>query len=85
MSNGREFDKPQVYQIMVKGHLDSKWSDWFDGLAICPQDDGQTILTGPVIDQPALHGMLAKICNLGLPLIQVQQMESLEAAPPNEQ
>jgi hypothetical protein len=85
MSNAREFDKPRVYQIMVKGHLDAKWSDWFDGLAIRPQDDGQTILTGPVTDQPALHGMLAKICNLGLPLVQVQQMEPPEADPPNEQ
>ncbi|MCP4544201.1 MAG: hypothetical protein GY832_44380 [Chloroflexi bacterium] len=65
----------EIYQIRVKGHLDSHWSEWFDGLAIAHQDDGTTVLTGPIADQPALHGLLVKIRNLGLPLISVNRVE----------
>jgi hypothetical protein len=71
MANGRETDQPAVYQIRVRGNLDPKWSDWFDGLAIRPQAGDETLLVGPVADQPALHGILAKISNLGLPLLSV--------------
>jgi len=76
MTDGREFDKQAVYQIRVKGNLDRKWSDWFDGLAIMPQADDETLLSGPVADQAALHGLLGKIRDLGLPLLLVKRMES---------
>jgi hypothetical protein len=75
MTAGREFDKQGAYQIRVKGNLDKKWSDWFDGFTITPQMNNETLLTGSVADQCALHGLLAKICDLGLPLLSVQQME----------
>ncbi len=78
MTDGREFDKQAVYQIRVKGNLDRKWSDWFDGFTIVshPQGNDETLLTGPVADQSALHGLLAKIRDLGLPLLSVKRMES---------
>ena len=61
MSNARQYDQPLVYEIRVKGILDGKWSDWFDGLTITPQADGDTIVTGPVVDQAALYGLLNKV------------------------
>jgi hypothetical protein len=76
MTAGREFDKRGVYQIRVKGNLDEKWSDWFDGFTITPQASDETLLTGLVADQCALHGLLAKIRDLGLPLLSVQQVEN---------
>jgi len=75
MTDGREFDEQVIYQIRVKGNLDQKWSDWFDGFAITPQADDATLLTGPVADQSALHGLLVKIRDLGLPLLSVKRME----------
>ena len=78
MTNGREFDKPAIYQIRVKGNLEQKWSDWFDGLAITPQPGDETLLVGTVADQATLHGMQAKISNLGLPLLLVQRVEKVE-------
>ena len=74
MTNGCVFDEPAVYQIRVKGSLDRKWSNWFDGFTIVPQDD-ETLLTGPVADQAALHGLLARVRDLGLPLLSVQRLE----------
>ena len=82
MSNGREFDKPGVYQIRVKGTLDERWSAWFDGFTIVPQADNETLLTGSVTDQISLHGLLSKIRDLGLPLLSVKRVE---AAPPTEE
>ena len=76
MSNGREFDREQVYEIRVKGGLAMKWSDWFDGFTITPQANGETLLTGPVADQSALHGLLAKIRDLGLPLLSVRRVQN---------
>ena len=67
-------DEQVVYQIRVRGVIDTGWSDWFDGLTICPQDDGATLLTGPVRDQSALHGLLTKIRDLGLPLLSVNRV-----------
>ena len=67
-------DEQVVYQIRVRGVIDSRWSDWFDSLTICPQADGTTLLTGPVRDQSALHGLLAKIRDLGLPLLSVKRV-----------
>lgn len=68
-------DDPGDYQIRVKGMLDHKWADWFDGLAIKPQANGETVLVGSVADQAALHGLLSKIRDLGLPLLALERIE----------
>jgi hypothetical protein len=68
-------DDSAVYQIRITGHLGSEWADWFGGLTIALEDNGETLLTGPVMDQAALHGLLRKVCNLGLPLISVNRAE----------
>jgi hypothetical protein len=78
MTDRREFDRPGVYRIRVKGNLDEKWSDWFDRFTIMPQANDETLLTGPVADQCALHGLLAKIRDLGLPLLSVERVENEE-------
>ncbi len=78
MSNGRKFNSAGIYKIGVYGCLDRKWSDWFDGFTITPQADDETLLTGRVIDQAALHGLLCKIRDLGLPLLSVQRVEKTE-------
>ena len=74
-------DKPTVhphepghYQIRVEGHLAARWSAWFDGLSLSQQGDGTTVIEGPVVDQAALHGLLQKVRNLGLPLVSVIQV-----------
>jgi hypothetical protein len=67
-------DRPVQYRICVLGQLAKSWSSWFDGLEIAPQPDGTTLLTGPIRDQAALHGVLMKIRDLGLPLIVVQRL-----------
>ncbi len=66
--------QPLVYQIRIKGHLDSQWTHWFDGLTVTQEDDGNTLLTGPVIDQAALHGLLKRVRDLGLPLLSVNSV-----------
>ena len=63
--------QPQLYQIRIRGHLDAQWADWFAGLTISQEENGDTLLTGPVADQAALHGLLKKTRDLGLPLISV--------------
>lgn len=62
---------PQRYAIRVRGHLAPRWAPWFDGMSLAPQDDGTTVIDGPVADQPALHGLLRTISDLGLPLVSV--------------
>ena len=64
-----------VYQIRIKGHLGSQWTNWFEGLTITLEEDGDTLLTGTVIDQAALHGLLKKVRDLGMPLISVSPVE----------
>ncbi len=64
-------NQPTVYQIRIKGHLGHQWADWFGGLTITLEDGGDTFLTGTVTDQAALHGLLRKVRDLGLPLISV--------------
>ena len=74
--------QPVVYQIRLKGHLDSQWTDWFEGLTITLEDDGDTLLTGPVVDQAALHGLLKKVRDLGLPLVSVNRVKPVQAKVP---
>ena len=67
--------QPLVYQIRIKGHLGREWTDWFEGLTITLEDNGETLLTGPVVDQAALHGLLRKVRDLGMPLLSVTRVE----------
>ena len=67
--------QPRQYQITVKGHLDARWAAWFDGLTLTRCNDGTTVLHGPITDQAALHGLLRKLSDVGLPLISVTQAQ----------
>ena len=67
--------QPLVYQIRIKGHLGREWTDWFGGLALTLEDNGETLLTGPVIDQAALHGVLKKVRDVGMPLLSVIEVQ----------
>ena len=71
--------QPLVYQIRIKGHLGRQWTDWFGGLTIRLTDTGETLLTGPVVDQAALHGLLRKVRDLGVPLLSVNRVKPGEA------
>ena len=64
----------EFYQITVKGHLDNRWANWFEGLTIMREDNGETRLIGPVVDQAALHGLLRKVRDLGMPLLSVTRV-----------
>jgi hypothetical protein len=75
--------EPGQYEIRLKGHLDDKWADWFDGLTITRADNGETLLHGTVIDQAALHGVLRKVRDLGLPLLSVRQVDPQKANGPD--
>ena len=75
--------EPGQYEIRLKGHLDDKWADWFEGLTITREDNGDTRLTGAVVDQAALHGLLRKVRDLGLPLIAVIQVDPKQANGPD--
>jgi hypothetical protein len=76
---GSDPGQPLVYQIRIKGHLGREWTDWFGGLAITLEDNGETLLTGPLIDQAALHGLLRKVRDLGVPLLSVNRVKPGEA------
>ncbi len=65
--------QPMVYQIRIQGHLGSEWTDWFEGLSITLSDNGETLLTGPVVDQAALYGLLRKVRDLGMLLLAVNR------------
>jgi hypothetical protein len=67
--------RPVVYQFRIRGQLDSQWTDWFGGMTITLQEDGDTLLTGPVVDQAALHGLLKRVRDLGMSLISVGPVE----------
>jgi len=71
------------HEIRLKGHLDARWSDWFDGLSFTHASDGTTIIHGPVADQAALHGLLAKVRDLDLPLLSVIHVEPEQARVPD--
>jgi hypothetical protein len=72
-------NQPVVYQIRVKGYLGDQWAAWFDGLTLSLEDNGDTLVTGPVLDQAALHGLLRKVRDLGMPLISVNRVEGDQA------
>ncbi len=79
--------QPVIYQIRLKGHLGRHWTDWFDGFTITALDNGETLLTGPVTDQAALHGLLKKVRDVGMPLLSVvgikpDQADASETSPP---
>jgi len=71
--------QPMVYQIRLKGHLGYQWTGWFEGLTITLEDSGDTLLTGPVVDQAALHGLLKKVRDLGMPLVSVSPVDPGQA------
>ena len=77
-----EHDQPWRCEIRLQGHLDERWADWFEGLTITREANGETRLTGPVVDQTALHGLLRKVRDLGLPLISVNRLEPDQTAAP---
>ncbi len=70
-----------VYQIRIEGHLGQQWMDWFDGLTITLEENGDTLLTGPVIDQAALHGLLKKVRDLGMSLVSISRVQFNETHP----
>ena len=74
MSTGPHHD-PGRYEIRLKGHLDARWAAWFDGLSLTNETDGTTLIHGPVVDQAALHGLLQRIRDTGLPLVSVTQVQ----------
>jgi hypothetical protein len=76
-------NQPEVYQIRIKGHLDPEWTEWFAGLTITLEENGETLLTGTVTDQAALHGLLRKVRDLGMPLLSVTRLGSDEAGAPD--
>jgi hypothetical protein len=69
-------EEPMIYQIRVKGHLSSRWRRWFEPMIITPQTNGDTLLTGPVVDQAALHAVLTRVRDLGIPLISVTRIDA---------
>lgn len=71
---------PMIYQIRLRGHLSTQWTEWFEDLTITQEEDGNTVLTGPVVDQSALHGLLKKVRDLGLPLVSVIPVQVYETA-----
>ena len=70
---------PEPYEIRIEGHLDHRWAGWFDGLTLTLEDNGDTLLTGPVVDQAALHGLLRKVRDLGMPLVSVRRVRPSQA------
>ena len=75
--------QPMIYQIRIEGQLGRQWTDWFGGMTIRLADNGDTLLTGVVVDQAALHGLLKKVRNLGMPLISVIRMNPSQADLPD--
>ena len=74
-------DQHHCYEIRLKGHLDDQWDEWFEGLTVSLEENGNTLLTGPLADQAALHGLLKRIRDLGIPLISVNQVQFKETHP----
>jgi len=83
INSGSEKAQLLVYQIRIKGHLGRQWTNWFGGLTITLENNGETLLTGPVVDQAALHGLLRKVRDLGVPLLSVSRVELGQAEAPD--
>jgi hypothetical protein len=81
-SRSADPDQPTTYRLRLRGHLGEQWTDWFEGLSITLEESGERLLTGPVIDQAALHGLLKKVRDLGMPLLSVNRVEPGWAEPP---
>jgi hypothetical protein len=79
-----EHHEPERYEIRIQGHLDDRWADWFEGMTITREAGGSTLLVGLVVDQSALHGLLKKVRDLGLPLISVMPAESEQPDMPDD-
>jgi hypothetical protein len=77
---GHDPDVPNIFQIKIKGHLGQQWAGWFDGLTIALEEDGNTLLSGLIVDQSALHGILKKIRDLGMPLLSVNSIDPDQAS-----
>ena len=77
-----EPSQPTIYQIRIEGHLGRHWTDWFGGMTITLEDNGNTLLTGPVVDQAALHGVLKRVRDLGMTLLSVNRVTSDPAERP---
>jgi hypothetical protein len=75
---------PGRYEIRLQAHLEDRWASWFDGLTLTRDADGTTLLAGPVVDQAALHGLLRRVRDLGLPLIAVSQVEPMQTSRPDD-
>ena len=72
---------PDRYEVRVKGHLAGRWAAWFDGLTLTRESDGTTLIEGPVVDQAALHGLLQKVRDTGMPLVSVEYVEPVPSTP----
>jgi hypothetical protein len=83
MSTGHDHE-PGLYEIRVRGHLESRWAAWFDGMTLTQEIDGTTNIRGQVADQAALHGLLSKVRDLGLPLVSVTHSEPKRAGVPDD-
>ena len=70
-----DYGEARRYEIRLKGHLDTRWAAWFDGLSLSHESDGTTVIRGPVADQAALHGLLQKVRDVGMPLVSVTRIE----------
>jgi hypothetical protein len=81
---GTDSGQPVIYQIRIRSHLGPRWTDWFGGLAITLEDNGDTLLTGPVVDQAALHGLLRRVRDLGLPLLSVVRIDPNRGDAPDD-
>jgi hypothetical protein len=78
-------DTPSSYEIRIEGHLSRSWSSWFEGLTICQEESGETVLSGKLADQAALHGVLMRIRDLGLPLVAVNRIQGADAHDSGDQ
>jgi hypothetical protein len=76
-----EHDDTGLYEIRIKGHLDHRWAAWFEGLTITLEDNGDSLLTGLIVDQAALHGVLKRVRDLGMPLLAVNRVEPGQTGP----
>jgi hypothetical protein len=75
--------QPMIYEVRIQGHLSNRWEAWFEHMTITPEANGITLLTGPIVDQAALHGMLTRVRDLGLPLLSVTRIAPTHNEPMN--